>query len=375
MAYEQPHYDVVQKDGDFELRRYAPFLAAQTVVEGDFEKVGGRAFRVLAGYISGNNEDEEKISMTAPVTQRPEGGPDASDRPMLGSSSGEGRYVFSFVVPAEYSAATAPAPADPAVQLRQLPGRLMAVLRYSGGWSEDRYREHETRLLEILEDRSLRPVGQPIFARYNSPFTLWFLRHNEVMIQVADSSDSAAPSDRGAAHANSKLVDFSDQSAGAWRPINDGVMGGLSGSTLRLTTDGTAIFEGDVSLENNGGFASVRHALGRRDLSAWTGVELRVRGDGRRYRARLHTHGGMDGVAYQAGFASGPGVWETVRLPFEDFEPTYRGRRPDGAPPLDTATIEQIGLMIADRQAGPFRLEIGWIRAYGATEVFTNTED
>lgn len=375
MAYEQPEYAVIEKDGDFELRRYEPFLVAETVVEGEFEDVGGQAFRILAGYISGNNEDEEKISMTAPVAQQPEPASEASDRPMTRSSAGENRYVFSFFLPAEYSVESAPTPADPAVRIREHPGRLMAVLRYSGGWSEARYREHEDRLMGILDDRSLRPAGQPIFARYNSPFALWFLRQNEVMIEVEDSSDSPATSPTGGSRADDALVDFSDQPVGAWRPINDGVMGGLSSSKLRPTTDGTAVFEGNVSLENNGGFASVRHALGRRDLSNRSGIEIRVRGDGRRYRLRLHTHGGMDGVAYQAGFRSEADAWETVRLPFRDFEPSFRGRRPAGAPPLDTATIEQIGIMIADKQPGPFRLEVGWIRAYGVSEVLTNTDD
>jgi monofunctional biosynthetic peptidoglycan transglycosylase len=171
------------------------------------------------------------------------------------------------------------------------------------------------------------------------------------------------------------LVDFSDARAGSWRPINDGVMGGLSTGALRLSEDGTGIFEGNVSFENGGGFASVRANLGRLDLSAYEGIEIRVRGDGHRYRLRLHTHRGMDGIAYQADFHSGVGEWHEVALPFAAFSPTFRGRTPAGAPPLDPATVEQIGLMIADRQAGPFRLEIGWIMAHGAATDFDNNDD
>jgi NADH dehydrogenase [ubiquinone] 1 alpha subcomplex assembly factor 1 len=171
------------------------------------------------------------------------------------------------------------------------------------------------------------------------------------------------------------LVDFSDALPGSWRPINDGVMGGLSTGALRLSEDDTGIFEGSVSFDNGGGFASVRASLGRLDLSAYEGVEIRVRGDGHRYRLRLHTHSGMDGIAYQADFHSGVGQWHEVTLPFAAFVPTFRGRTPADAAALDPATIEQIGLMIADRQAGPFRLEIGWIRAYGTATAYAETDD
>ena len=171
------------------------------------------------------------------------------------------------------------------------------------------------------------------------------------------------------------LFEFSDERAGSWRPINDGVMGGVSTGALRLSERGTGIFEGNVSFENGGGFASVRAEPDRLDLSAYAGIEIRVRGDGHRYRLRLHSHRGTDGLAYQADFHSGVGQWHEIALPFAAFVPTFRGRTPADAPPLDPATIEQIGLMIADRQAGPFRLEIGWIRAYGTATAYANTDN
>jgi hypothetical protein len=375
MAYEQPAYEVVSADGDFELRRYAPLLLAETVVEGEFTEVGGKAFRRLADYISGNNERRVKIAMTAPVSQRRESETVADERTTFQSAAGSGRYVFGFVVPSDFSVASVPAPTDPAVRIRQVPGRLMAVLRYSGGWSEERYRAEERRLMDMLEEKSLRPLGQPVFARYNSPFALWFLRRNEVMMQVEEPTGMPADTNRRTRSDDDTLARFSSRDEPPWRSINDGVMGGLSSGSLRVTPEGTAIFSGEVSLDNKGGFASVRSAIGRRDLSAFDGVQIRMRGDGRRYRIRLHTHGGMDGVAYQAAFDSVDREWRTVRLPFAEFEASFRGRRPAGAPPLDPATIEQLGLMIADGHAGPFRLEIDWIKTYLGPPRGRDTDD
>ncbi len=161
------------------------------------------------------------------------------------------------------------------------------------------------------------------------------------------------------------IIDFSREDGPAWRPIDDLVMGGISSSRLRPTAEGTALFEGDLSLENNGGFASVSAATGSLDISKHSGVEIRVRGDGKRYRLRLRTDDRFDGVAYQAGFSTHEREWQTVRLPFGEFLPTFRGRILEGAESLATDHIHQLGLMIADRQAGSFRLEVAWIRAYG----------
>ena len=161
------------------------------------------------------------------------------------------------------------------------------------------------------------------------------------------------------------LAEFDAAGGNAWQSIDDVVMGGSSGSRMRRTGSATGIFEGEVSLANNGGFASVRRAVGPLDLTAYDGLVLRVRGDGQRYRLRLRTDRRFDGVAWQADFPTTAGQWTVVVLPFPDFEPSYRGRRPPDAGPLDAASISQVGLMIADRQGGPFRLEIDWIRAHG----------
>lgn len=140
---ERADYAVVERFEGFELRRYAPYIVAETVVQGDFEKVGNRAFGILAGYIGGENRGGKKISMTAPVNQRPAGG-DGERIPMTApvvqapGGAGEGAYVLSFVMPARYTMDPLPQPTDPRVTLRRVDGGLMAAHRYSGTWSEAR---------------------------------------------------------------------------------------------------------------------------------------------------------------------------------------------------------------------------------------------
>lgn len=159
------------------------------------------------------------------------------------------------------------------------------------------------------------------------------------------------------------LVDLAQATTPDWFVVNDGVMGGVSSSTMQVTPEGTGVFAGDLSLENNGGFASVRTALPPNDLTGCAGLTLRVRGDGRRYQVRLHTDTRFDAVTYRAEFDTAAGTWITVSVPFAEFTPTYRGSVPRGAPPLDLAAIRQLGLLIADGQEAAFRLEVGRIVA------------
>jgi len=150
------------------------------------------------------------------------------------------------------------------------------------------------------------------------------------------------------------------ESVSGWRAIDDVVMGGVSSSAISYVPGGRAVFSGFVSLANNGGFASVRSpsfvALG--DGGAFL---LTVRGDGKRYKFSVRTDAAFDGVSYQAAFQPPPGEWVVVRLAAADFLPTWRGRIVDNAPQLDPARAQQLGLLIADRQAGGFRLELGAI--------------
>ena len=188
MAVETLDYKVVREYEAFELRRYPEHLVAQTEVRGTFEEVGGEGFRVLADYIFGNNRGDEKIAMTAPVTQRPVQGErigmtaPVTQRPA--DDDDPGTYRIAFVMPQRYSRETLPEPVDPRVEIRAVGPRLMAARRYSGRWTEEKYRKHEAALIEAVRDAGLEIVGLPVYARYNSPFSLWFLRRNEVLVEV-----------------------------------------------------------------------------------------------------------------------------------------------------------------------------------------------
>jgi len=190
LATEEPKYEVVKQYEAFELRRYAAQLLAVTEIAGEFEEVGNQAFRILADFIFGNNRAQEKISMTAPVSMQPAGEGEriamtapVTMTPKTGAAD-QGTYVFSFVMPSHYTRATLPQPVNPRVQIRETPARLMAARRYSGFWSESRYREQEHILLQAVAQAGLQTAGKPVFARYNAPFTFWFLRRNEVLIEV-----------------------------------------------------------------------------------------------------------------------------------------------------------------------------------------------
>jgi hypothetical protein len=169
------------------------------------------------------------------------------------------------------------------------------------------------------------------------------------------------------AHAAEKTVfDFrTTTNAAAWQIVNDDVMGGVSASTFRLT-NGVAIFQGEVSLENNGGFASVRSLPARHDLAGCDAFVIRVRGDGHRYKFTARTDRSFDSAIYQIVFTTKKGEWEEHRLPMKDFVPSFRGRVLSGEPPLDPAKIASVGFLISDKQAGPFQLEIAWIKAVSA---------
>ncbi|KPK05832.1 MAG: hypothetical protein AMJ64_10735 [Betaproteobacteria bacterium SG8_39] len=150
-----------------------------------------------------------------------------------------------------------------------------------------------------------------------------------------------------------------------WRAINDGVMGGVSQGGFEITRDGRLVFAGVVSLENSGGFASVRSEPARIGAAAAQAVRLEVRGDGKRYKLNLKTDAAFDGVQYQAAFVAPAGEWTTLTLPLAAFAPKHRGRDVPDAPPLDAARIVTLGFLISDRQAGPFRLEVRAIDLVG----------
>jgi hypothetical protein len=153
------------------------------------------------------------------------------------------------------------------------------------------------------------------------------------------------------------LLDFADPADVAlWRPVDDVVMGGVSRSALSQAEPGVARFHGNVSLENFGGFASVRTPPRDWDTAGARAFVLRVRGDARQYKFTLRTSDNFDGIQYQARFAAPADEWTEVRLPVDAFVATFRGRKVPFAPTLDPGRVRVLGLMISDRQAGPFEL-------------------
>ena len=159
------------------------------------------------------------------------------------------------------------------------------------------------------------------------------------------------------------ILDFRTTGPADWTLVNDDVMGGRSTSRLTVTEAGTGVFSGFVSLENNGGFASTRAPVAAPDLAERRGVVLRVRGDGRSYQLRFRMDTSSRGLAYKAEFDTRADVWQEISIPFGDFQATFRGHHPPGAPPLDPGEIRQIGFLIADGKEGPFRLEVAWMKA------------
>jgi hypothetical protein len=180
-AIEEPAFEVVESTDVYEVRRYAPYIVAETTVNGDFGSAGGKAFRILAGYIFGNNEDSTKMKMTAPVETRPAL---ESTSMVTSGKNGSSAYTVGFVMESQYGLDTLPAPKDGRVSLREVPARTVAALRYSGRWTEGNYQKHERRLLVALDDDGYATIAPPMLARYNGPMTPWFLRRNEVLVEV-----------------------------------------------------------------------------------------------------------------------------------------------------------------------------------------------
>jgi len=183
VGLEKSKYSVLEKNGRFELRLYEPSIVAETVVESDFADAGNVAFSRLYKYISGENRTRESIAMTAPVGQEARSEKIAMTAPVGQQRAGD-KWVVSFLMPSKYAMQTLPEPLDPAVTLRVIPARRMASVRYSGTWSQKRYEEHRGRLEEFIENQKWKIMGEPVFARYDPPFQLPFLRRNEVLIPV-----------------------------------------------------------------------------------------------------------------------------------------------------------------------------------------------
>jgi hypothetical protein len=181
MAIEEPAYTVLRKSDAFELRRYEPYVVAETSVAAPADEAGNAGFRILADYIFGNNKGARRIEMTAPVAQEP--ARIAMTAP-VSQAPAPGGYLVQFTMPREWTLATLPEPNDKRVVLRSVPARTVGVVRYSGTSSQDLYEAKLASLKEALGKEGLRWKGEPVWARYDPPWIPWFLRRNEIWLEI-----------------------------------------------------------------------------------------------------------------------------------------------------------------------------------------------
>ncbi len=184
-AIEEPEFQIVRSLPDIEVRQYAAYTVAEVLVAGPQGDAGNQAFPILAGYIFGKNKGERRFAMTAPVTQAAVPVKLEMTAPVTQTATPAG-YLVQFVLPKGVTVANAPEPLDARVQLREVPPTQVAVIRYSGFWSESNDSEHLSKLQTALRSAGLTWAGEPVYSRYNAPFTPWFMRRNEIWLQLAE---------------------------------------------------------------------------------------------------------------------------------------------------------------------------------------------
>jgi effector-binding domain-containing protein len=183
VGIEKAKFKIIERTGKFEIRQYQAQIVAETAVDSGFDDAGNIAFGRLFNYISGNNRSKESIAMTAPVSQKADSEKISMTAPVNQQKSG-GKWSVSFLIPSKYTMETIPEPLDSNVTLREIPPRKIAAVRYSGTWSRKRYEQKKSNLEQFIADKGLKIIGEAIFARYDPPFQLWFLRRNEVLIPI-----------------------------------------------------------------------------------------------------------------------------------------------------------------------------------------------
>jgi hypothetical protein len=187
-GYEEPRYEVVDRfDEAIEVRRYAPRLAAETVVSAPEEEAArSEAFRILFDYISGANRASEEVAMTVPVETAPRGERIAMTAPVETAPATDGGYAMRFFLPSSYTLASAPEPTDPRVRIVAVPEATEAVLSFTGSRSPEQVASRQERLLSALETSAWRATGPPVALFYDPPWTIPFLRRNEVAVPVVE---------------------------------------------------------------------------------------------------------------------------------------------------------------------------------------------
>ena len=184
-ALEEPKYSVLKEYENFEIRNYDSYLVAEVDIEGSYNKSGNEAFRILAGYIFGDNQSSTKMNMTAPVESE---AIQPSERmnmtaPVFSNKNVNG-YTYRFVMESKYTQETLPVPNNSKIRITEIKDRVMAVISFSGRWSQKNFEKHEQILVNDLKNAGIGVASEAIYARYNAPFTPWFLRRNEIMFEI-----------------------------------------------------------------------------------------------------------------------------------------------------------------------------------------------
>jgi hypothetical protein len=182
-SVEEASYDVLKDNNYIQVRQYKPMVVAQTEVDANYNEASKQAFIRLFKYISGNNKKQQKISMTAPVIMDSKAEEIAMTAPVFQEKSDK-LWLMQFVLPAQYTLATAPIPSDPSINLKEIPSKKVAVLRYSGFLSEQSIAEKTKELQSWLDTERLRAISPARSAGFDPPWTLPFLRRNEVHIEI-----------------------------------------------------------------------------------------------------------------------------------------------------------------------------------------------
>lgn len=188
MATEEPPFTIVQKFAHYEIRQYGAVVVAETTVNAEFSQAGSSSFRILAQYIFGNNISKNGVSLSTSRPQEGQSGSGESEKiqmtaPVTQIKRAAG-FLVQFTMPQQYTLESLPSPKDSRVQLRQIPARKVVVYKYSGSWAESRYQAKLAKFRELLLKDGVQTVGEPEFARFNSPFQLSFLRRNEIWLEL-----------------------------------------------------------------------------------------------------------------------------------------------------------------------------------------------
>lgn len=191
MGFENPPYEVIERDGHFELREYDDYILAEVAVEGDFDEALTRGFRILADYIFGNNRRSEHVAMTVPVTERlrPDSEKISMTAPVTAQPQGIGTYGIAFMMPSKYSLETLPQPTDKRISFRSVPAHRAAVIRFSGSMDESAAQTRTEELAAWLHTKKLSTDLPFAYANYSPPWIPPFWRRNEVIAELPSQSD------------------------------------------------------------------------------------------------------------------------------------------------------------------------------------------